>query len=168
MTARTFSTPTIRSSKVPGGGVSSVSNYGGGTGTPWFVMDTSRAVKPIIFQKRREYEFIPLANATDPNVFMQKKFIYGVDCRVNTGFGLWQMAYCSQQALTADNLNAAITAMMGFKSDAGVSLGITPTILVVPPALRSAALTLLHAEIIDATTNINRNALEPVITPWLS
>jgi len=33
-----------------------VSNFGGGAGTPWFLMDTSRAVRPIIFQERESYE----------------------------------------------------------------------------------------------------------------
>jgi phage major head subunit gpT-like protein len=34
-------------------------------------------------------------SSTDQNVFMKKQFLYGVDCRDNAGFGLWQMAYGS-------------------------------------------------------------------------
>jgi len=60
----------------------------------WFVADTSRAIKPLIFQMRKEPTFVAL---TDPNstesVFMRKKFMYGVDGRWNTGYGLWQLAY---------------------------------------------------------------------------
>ncbi len=29
-----------------------VSNFGGGTGTPWFLLDVSRPVKPLVFQTR--------------------------------------------------------------------------------------------------------------------
>jgi phage major head subunit gpT-like protein len=61
----------------------------------WFLMDTSKAIKPIIFQKRKPPEFTMLTNPDDQNVFMRKEYIYGVDCRDNAGYGLWQLAYGS-------------------------------------------------------------------------
>lgn len=63
--------------------------------TAWFLFDTSRAIKPLIFQQRKKPEFVSMDSSTDQNVFMKKQFLYGVDCRDNAGFGLWQMAFGS-------------------------------------------------------------------------
>ncbi|SEO98352.1 Mu-like prophage major head subunit gpT family protein [Propionispora vibrioides] len=61
----------------------------------WFLLDTSRAIKPLIFQQRKKPEFVSMDSVSDMNVFMQKKFLYGADCRDNAGFGLWQLAFGS-------------------------------------------------------------------------
>lgn len=63
--------------------------------TAWFLFDTSRAIKPIIFQQRKRPEFVSMDASNDQNVFMKKQYIYGVDCRDNAGFGLWQLAFGS-------------------------------------------------------------------------
>jgi len=63
-----------------------------GADTSWFLMDTSRPLKPMIFQKRSPAKFVSLTNETDPNVFMKKEYLYGVDYRGNAGYGFWQMA----------------------------------------------------------------------------
>lgn len=63
--------------------------------TAWFLFDTSRAIKPLIFQQRKKPEFVSMDASNDQNVFMKKQYIYGVDCRDNAGFGLWQLAYGS-------------------------------------------------------------------------
>lgn len=34
-----------------------VSNLQGGAGTAWYLLDTSRAIRPIIWQEREKYEF---------------------------------------------------------------------------------------------------------------
>lgn len=66
--------------------------------TAWFLFDTSRAIKPLIFQQRKKPEFVSMDASNDQNVFMKKQYIYGVDCRDNAGFGLWQLAYGSTGA----------------------------------------------------------------------
>lgn len=66
--------------------------------TAWFLFDTSRAIKPLIFQQRKKPEFVSMDATNDQNVFMKKQYIYGVDCRDNAGFGLWQLAYGSTGA----------------------------------------------------------------------
>lgn len=45
--------------RVPGSDndIASVSNFGGGSGAPWFLLDTSKMIKPMIYQERR-----PLGN----------------------------------------------------------------------------------------------------------
>ena len=59
----------------------------------WYLLCTSRPIKPLIMQQRKAPKFVSLTAETDENVFMKKTFIYGVDYRGNAGFGFWQMAY---------------------------------------------------------------------------
>lgn len=68
------------------------------TPTAWHLLCTSRPIKPLVFQKRKEVEFVSKTNEKDDNVFMQKRFVYGCDSRDNAGFGFWQMAYGSTGA----------------------------------------------------------------------
>ncbi len=82
------------------------------------------AIKPIIFQKRRDYQFVPMDSPDDEAVFSRKQFRYGVDARVNVGFGLWQLAYASKQALDVTTFGAAYAALMSIKGDNDKPLGI--------------------------------------------
>lgn len=61
----------------------------------WFLLDTSRFLKPIIYQVRKAIKFNSLTRETDENVFMRKEYVYGADGRSNAGYGFWQMAYGS-------------------------------------------------------------------------
>jgi len=150
-------------------GESSVSNTGGGSGTAWYLLDLSRPVKPLILQMRKAPEFVSMDKPDDENVFMRKKYRYGVDDRKNVGFGLWQLAYGSKQSLDATYYAAARAAMMSFKNEEGTPLGITPTHLVVPPTLEGAGRVLLK-NVNDAAgaTNPWFNSAELVVSPWLA
>ena len=66
-----------------------------GNDKAWFLLCTSRPIKPLIYQQRKAAKFVSLTKEDDENVFMKKKFIYGADSRGNAGFGFWQMAYGS-------------------------------------------------------------------------
>jgi len=61
----------------------------------WFLLCTTRPVKPFIFQNRRKPQLVAKDSPNDDNVFWQKEFVYGVDMRCNAGYGLWQLAYGS-------------------------------------------------------------------------
>lgn len=61
----------------------------------WFLMCTSRPLKPLIYQERKPAKFVSKTDEKDDNVFMDKQFLYGADSRGNVGFGFWQMAYGS-------------------------------------------------------------------------
>lgn len=117
----------------------SVSNYQDGTGPAWYLLDVSRAIKPIIFQSRRAYALKAMVSMDDENVFMRDEYRYGVDARVSAGFGFWQFAYCSKAPLTAENYGLARAAMKAFAADGGRPLGIQPGLLVVPSQLEGAA-----------------------------
>jgi len=147
----------------------SVANSGGGSGTGWYLMDLSRPIKPLILQLRRAPEFVAMDKPDDQNVFMRKKFVYGVDDRKNVGFGLWQLAYGSKQTLDTTAYSAARAAMMSFTNDEGTPLGIKATHLVVPPTLESAGRTVLEAEKnANGSSNVWYHTAELVVVPWLA
>jgi phage major head subunit gpT-like protein len=58
----------------------------------YYLMDTTRAVKPLIFQQRVSPEFAYLNKPEDPNVFERDEFLYGVRARGNAGYGPWFLA----------------------------------------------------------------------------
>ena len=64
----------------------------------WYLLDVSKAIKPLVFQERRKPEFVAHTNPDNDKVFMEKKFVYGVDARGNAGYTLWQLAYGSTGA----------------------------------------------------------------------
>ncbi|MBP7003759.1 Mu-like prophage major head subunit gpT family protein [Amaricoccus sp.] len=146
-----------------------VSNMQAGTGPAWFLFDTSRAVRSIIWQEREEYEFQTVNRHDETRVFMTDEYLYGIRARANAGFGLWQLAFGSKAALTAASYAAARAAMSGLKGDKGRILGIRPTVLVVPPTLEEAALKLLNAETNDGGgSNPWKGTAEIIVSPWLS
>lgn len=147
----------------------SVSNSGGGSGAGWYLLDLSRPIKPIILQVRKRPEFVSMDKPDDENAFMRKKYRYGVDDRKNVGFALWQLAYGSKQTLDATAYTAARAAMMAFKNEEGVPLGIVPTHLVVPPTLESAGRTILEAATgANGASNPWYNTAKLVVVPWLA
>ncbi len=142
-----------------------VSNFGGGNGTPWFLMDLSWPIKPLVLQVRKEPEFVAMDKPTDENVFMRKQFLYGVDDRKNVTYGLWQMAYGSKQTLDAANYETARTALGSVPNESGDKLGMRGTHLVVPQSLEGAA-----RRIVKNTDNGGNEwfgTAEIIVVPWL-
>jgi len=60
--------------------------------TDWYLLDTSKPIKPFLVQRRQAPIFVPLTAPTDPNVYRRKIFEYGVDARGAAGFTLWFLA----------------------------------------------------------------------------
>ena len=146
-----------------------VSNLQAGTGPAWYLLDTSRALKPLIFQERTTPELDALTSTQDEMVFMSDTYRYGIRYRCNAGFGFWQLAYKSKAALDAANFNAAMAAMMQIKADGGRPLGVKPTTLVVPPSLRANAMALIEAQLTTGgESNPNYKAVEVIVSPWLA
>lgn len=152
------------------GAVTSVSNIQAGAGAPWYLLDCSGEIKPFIFQERTKPEFDTMEGTKDhDSVFIKDQYLYGIRYRCNAGYGFWQKAYRSGAALTGDNLDLAIAAMMSFKGDGGKALGVTPTHLLVPPSHRAAANKAVKVMFGDGgASNANYNAVEVIVTPWLA
>lgn len=155
---------------VDGTGVAvSVSNKdvpGVDPGPTWYLLDTTRAIKPLIFQERTKPE---LENKTNPansdHVFDHDEYLHGIRYRCNAGFGFWQMAYASRQTLDAAHYGAARAAMGEFKADGGRPLGIRPNLLVVPPALEAQALALVAKD--ENGGNPWAGSAKVIVCPWL-
>lgn len=147
----------------------SVANTDGGAGTPWFLIDDTRALKPIIFQLRKKSQLVSKDNLDDENVFKRKKFLYGVDGRYNVGFGFWQFAWGSKQTLDAAHYATARAALSGMKGDYGRPLGIRPTTLIVPPSLESAGRKILNNELgANGETNEWKGTAKLEVVSWLA
>ncbi|MDR3055181.1 MAG: Mu-like prophage major head subunit gpT family protein [Zoogloeaceae bacterium] len=144
------------------GAVSNVDLANAGDSPTWLLLDTTKVIKPFILQTRKDYSFISIDKDTDEHVFKRGEFIYGVEARLNAGFGLWQLAYASSQPLDAAAIAAADASMMSLKSPTGKPLGITPNILMVAPSAKEDALKLLKLE-----TSHYRDAFELIVCPWL-
>ncbi|TXF11924.1 Mu-like prophage major head subunit gpT family protein [Pelomicrobium methylotrophicum] len=149
-----------------------VSNYNNGGASPgpaWYLLDASRALKPLIFQERTNPELEAMTATNDEGVFVRDEYRYGIRYRCNAGFGFWQLAYKSKAPLDQANFNAAVAAMMSISADGGRPMGVKPTHLVVPPSLRADALALIEAQTLAAgQSNPNYKAVEVIVSPWVA
>lgn len=147
-------------------------NLDDGSSTPWYLMDVSRVVKPMILQEREPVKFTYLEDDRDYTNFMRNEYIFGSKARRAVGYGLWQLAYCSKEALTTANYNLARSAMMSLKASNGMPLSIIPNLLIVPPSLEESARKILNSEVIveNATlvSNVWRGTAELMVSPLLS
>lgn len=145
-----------------------VSNMQAGAGTPWFLLDCSQPLKPLLFQERVPYRMEQMDGDTDPNAFWRGEYVYGVRARCNAGYGLWQLAFGSRATLNAANYAAARAAMMAQRQDNGEPLGISPTHLVLPPSLEAVGLEVLKAtQQANGASNVWANTAELVVTPFV-
>lgn len=150
----------------------SVSNIAAGAGTPWFLLCVNRTLKPIIWQLRKQGEFVALDKLDDDNVFRNKEFQYGWDGRGNAGFGFWQMAFRSTKTLNADNFEEAIVALGSMKGDYGRPLNLlngAKPLLVVPRTLMGAANSVVQSQLVNGgETNKWAGAAEVFVCDWLN
>lgn len=134
------------------GAPTTVANYQAGSGPSWFLIDTTRIQKPFIFQTRRPFKTIPKFSLTDPSVFFDNEYTWGVDGRCNAGYGLWQLAYRSDAALTLANLITARTTMASLHRPNGTPMGIGQggLLLIVPTGLYPSARAYCENEFLPA------------------
>ena len=144
-------------------------NTDGGSGTPWFLLDASKALKPLIFQVRKNYMTTSLTSDTGDTRFMRNMYLFGVEARVAAGFGLPQFAWGSKQTLNAENYAKGRQKLMAMKGQSGVPIGVMPNLLVVPPALEQKAREVVGNERTDAgKSNPWYKTAEILVTPYLA
>lgn len=151
------------------GSETSVSNDMGGSGPAWYVMDLTRVIKPLVFQKRRDYNFRSITNLTDAEVFLRDKFLFGTDARVNAGPGLWQLVVRSNQEFTAANYEAARKRLQEIKGDYGRPLALRHSHTMVPNNMEGAARRVLQNQLTTGgATNEWAGTSQLILNPWLA
>ncbi|HEY1029757.1 MAG TPA: Mu-like prophage major head subunit gpT family protein [Pseudomonas sp.] len=146
-----------------------VSNDIGGNGNAWYVMDLTREIKPVIFQKRRDYSFRALTNLNSESVMDSDVFKYGVDARVNAGPGLWQLAVRCNEPLNAETYEAARARLQELKGDQGRPLALRHSHTMVPSGMEGAALRVLNnVQTANGATNEWAGTSKLIHNPWLS
>jgi phage major head subunit gpT-like protein len=63
--------------------------------TAWFLLDTTKPVKPFVYQERKAPVFVQQIDSQSDDVFSRKKYKFGAEARAAGGYGFWQLAYGS-------------------------------------------------------------------------
>lgn len=66
----------------------------------WYMMCTKSVVKPLIWQQEMAPRFTYLINPTDINVFMARKFFYGIEAWGEAAESMWFLAAAATSAST--------------------------------------------------------------------
>lgn len=134
------------------------------TGEAWFLLDTSKVIKPIVFQNRRPFVFKNM-NPSEEYTWFNNKLAAGVDGRCNVGFSFPQIAIGSKDTLNEANYALAKKQLLEMKRANGTRLGTRATTLVVGPANEAAAKKLISRMLIEGgDSNIYYNDVEIVVS----
>lgn len=151
------------------GHAQSVANVIAGAGSAWYVFDLSRAVRPLIFQRRRNYDFRTINRRDDSQVFLSDQYLYGVDARVAAGPALWQLAVKSTAAFTAANYEAARNLLHAITGDHARKLGLKHTHTMVPQNLEGPARkVIVSSSTSGGETNEWQGSSILIVNPWLA
>ena len=137
-------------------------------GPAWFLMDAGRVIKPIIYQNRVPATLVSMSGESDEAMFMRDEMRLGVRARRTVGYTYPQLAVRSTAPLTAGNYDKAKTMLRMMRTDNNRLLSIKPTLLVVPPNLETVAKSIIKAETVDGTTNVNRDDVEILSTAFVA
>lgn len=138
------------------------------TGEPWFLIDDTKVLKPVVFQNRRPFVFKNM-NPNEEYTWFNNKYAAGVDGRCNVGFSFPQLAIGSKAALTAENYETAKKQLQKMKKVDGTPIGVRATKLIVGPDNEAAAKKLIARMLIEGgDTNIYYNDVEIVVSPLIT
>jgi phage major head subunit gpT-like protein len=152
----------------PNGDEGTFSNMTDGAGPAWYLLDSSNAIKAIIYQVRKKYQLEQVNKANDSYVFLNGKWLLGVDARANAGYSFPHLAHRSKAELNQENFKAVREAMEKMTDESGRKLGIKVTQLVCGPSNRSAAEALiLRDKVNGGDTNELYKSVELVVSPYL-
>lgn len=127
-----------------------VSNMSAGGGSqPWYLLVTTSSLKPILLQEREAPHFHMVTDMTDSEVFKTGEFLAGGEARYAAGYTFWQLAYRSTQPVTAENYEAAVSAIMAFTDDEGEPLNLMPDLAIFGRSNRVKAKQLFDAMLVD-------------------
>jgi phage major head subunit gpT-like protein len=140
------------------------------SGSPaWYLFDTTKGTKPMVWGNRMDPEFVNLWNPDDWNVFNLNEYVSGVYARGCADYGFPQLAHKCKGTLDATNFEAALVKMTSLINSAGENLQIRPNVIVVPPILEPAAIRLFKTRILaSGADNIHFGEVEVIVGQRLS
>ncbi|NBB17043.1 head protein [Caulobacter sp. SLTY] len=122
---------------------------------PWYLLDCSKPLKPILYQDREAPHFHMVTDMEDSHVFQTGEYLMGAEARGAAGYTFWQLAHRSTATLNEANYVAAKAAMAALKNDENESLAVKPTHLVVGTSNVAAARNLIEkANLAGGESNI--------------
>ncbi len=134
---------------------------------PWFLIDDTKILKPIVFQERRPFDFKGM-NETEEYTWFNNQFVAGVDGRCNVGFSFPQIAIGSKGPLSEATYEEARTRLKTMKKADGTPINTRATKLVVGPGNESIAKKLINRQLVDnGTDNIYYNDVKIVVSPYI-
>ncbi|EKH9632804.1 Mu-like prophage major head subunit gpT family protein [Salmonella enterica] len=134
----------------------------------WYLFDGRQGLKPFIYQKRRPFKVTAITGDTTGEVFINNRVLFGVDGRLNMGYGMWQCGAASWDDLNETSFNEVYDGMLSVKGSSGDSLKIVPSVIVVPVSLRVAAEKLfLRQQLANGDDNPNYKRVEIVVSAEL-
>ncbi|WP_233007161.1 Mu-like prophage major head subunit gpT family protein [Rheinheimera faecalis] len=137
------------------------------TGAPWFLIDDTQLLKPVIYQDRKAL-MLEFVGATSEYAWFNNMVAQGVDGRAGFGFSFPQIAIGSKTALTEANFELAKQRLAGMKKTNGTPLGTMATTLVVGPTNEAAARLIVGRELLEnGSSNIYYNNVEIVVSRYL-
>jgi phage major head subunit gpT-like protein len=137
-----------------------------GTGDTWYLCNARTLI--VATRTGEDYNFQVIGGDNSEYQFLNDKVAMGWRARKIFAPGLWIDAVRSSKALTADNLQEAITLAHSFRNEKGEKLDNRPTHLVVPRSLEAAADKLIKAAFINGgDSNTNLNKLQVIVCDYL-
>ena len=151
-------------------GLGTVSNIDTtGAVQPWYLLDCSKSLKPILYQDREAANFDMVVDPTDSRVFLTDEYLAGGKARGAAGYTMWQLGRRETRALTAANYEDAKARMAALRNDEGEPLVVKPTHLVVGTSNTVAARRLVkQANLAGGESNIYFGDIEVVEAPRLA
>jgi phage major head subunit gpT-like protein len=137
-------------------GSGTAANLTAGANPGWYVFDTSKPLKSMVWGMWIAPAIVPRTNPDDEHVFNYDEFLWGVRAKGVAAYGFWQTAYKHKGTLDAANFEAVCTAMRSRVDDQGETLDISPTLVVVSRANEFAAKRLFgQARLANGEDNIH-------------
>ena len=126
---------------------------------PWYMLDVSRAVKPILFVEREKPQFQSFQSMQDWHAFMTREFIFGAHARYGSGYGLWQFAARNEGALCYNTAKTCYDAMSDYRGDEldedgrRKKMGVNPSVIVCGQSNYLAARALVEHPYLQSKTD---------------
>lgn len=127
---------------------------------PWYLLDLSKPLKPLIFQKRQDPKFWMITDPQDSKVADTGVFGAYAEARGAAGYTMPFLAYKSTATLNEANYVAARDAMAAYVDEVGDPRGVVATDIVYGVSNRAAAENLFKKQnLAGGESNIHWNAV---------